>query len=381
VSTAVTGGAAQSVSLSASGLPAGASASFNPAGVTAGGSSTLTIATASTTPTGSATVTITGTGTSATHSTTITLTVNPAGGGSGIANGGFETGDFSGWSTSGQAEAVISGGHTGSFSARLGLATPTNGNSTMQQTIAVPAGGASITFWYQPHCPDTLTYDQEQAQVRSTSNAVLATLLNVCSNSGAWTQVTGNLDPWAGTTVVLWFNSHDDNFSSDPTYTLFDDVALGPAPPPPGPNVVQNSGFETGSFSSWTTAGQSEAVVSGGHSGSFAARLGSTSPTNGNSTMQQTVTVPAGGATLSFWYQPHCPDTLTYDQQQMQVRSTANAVLLTVLNVCSNTGAWAQVSASLNSLAGQTVVLWFTSHDDNYPTDPTYTLWDDVSVQ
>ena len=65
----------------------------------------------------------------------------------------------------------------------------------------------------------------------------------------------------------------------------------------------------------------------------------------------------------------------------MQVRSTANAVLLTVLNVCSNTGAWAQVSASLNSLAGQTVVLWFTSHDDNYPTDPTYTLWDDVSVQ
>src|SRR2546430_8987650 len=43
ISTAVTSGSAQTVSLSASGVPAGASASFNPTSVTAGGSSTLTI--------------------------------------------------------------------------------------------------------------------------------------------------------------------------------------------------------------------------------------------------------------------------------------------------------------------------------------------------
>ena len=146
-----------------------------------------------------------------------------------------------------------------------------------------------------------------------------------------------------------------------------------------GPNVVVNGGFEAGNFNGWTTSGASTAVVTTAHSGSFAARLGAPTITNGDSTMQQTVTVPAG-ATLSFWYQPHCPDTLTYDQEQMQVRNTAGATLLSVLNTCSNSGAWTQVTQSLAAYAGQTVVLWFNSHDDNYPGDPTYTLFDDVSV-
>src|SRR5207249_11765936 len=75
VSTAVTSGNAQTVTLSASGLPAGATASFNPSTVTAGGSSTLTIGTTSSTPAGSYTLTVAGTGASATHSTSVSLTV------------------------------------------------------------------------------------------------------------------------------------------------------------------------------------------------------------------------------------------------------------------------------------------------------------------
>src|SRR5262249_22350798 len=65
VSTAVTSGSAQTVNLSASGLPTGASATFNPTSVTAGNSSTLTISTSASTPAGTYTVTITGTGASA----------------------------------------------------------------------------------------------------------------------------------------------------------------------------------------------------------------------------------------------------------------------------------------------------------------------------
>ena len=30
---------------------------------------------------------------------------------------------------------------------------------------------------------------------------------------------------------------------------------------------------------------------------------------------------------------------------------------------------------------GQTVVLYFTVHDDNWPSDPSYMLVDDISVQ
>src|SRR5438552_6559191 len=75
ISTAVTSGSAQNVTLSATGLPAGATASFNPTSVTAGGASTLTLNVGSGTATGTYTITVTGTGSTATHSTTVTLTV------------------------------------------------------------------------------------------------------------------------------------------------------------------------------------------------------------------------------------------------------------------------------------------------------------------
>ena len=80
VSTATTSGSAQTVALSASGLPSGATASFSPASVTSGSSSTLTIATTASTPSGSYPITITGTG-SATHTATYTLTVTGGTGG------------------------------------------------------------------------------------------------------------------------------------------------------------------------------------------------------------------------------------------------------------------------------------------------------------
>src|SRR5260370_26500073 len=43
ISTAVTSGSAQTVNLSVTGVPSGASASLNPTSVTAGGSSTLSV--------------------------------------------------------------------------------------------------------------------------------------------------------------------------------------------------------------------------------------------------------------------------------------------------------------------------------------------------
>jgi hypothetical protein len=72
------GGFASAVNFSASGLPAGASASFNPTSVTGSGSSTMSVTTSTSTPAGTYTVTITGTSGSLVHSTTVTLVVNPA---------------------------------------------------------------------------------------------------------------------------------------------------------------------------------------------------------------------------------------------------------------------------------------------------------------
>ncbi len=80
VSTAVTSGSAQTVALTASGLPSGVTASFSPSSVTAGGSSTLTLATTAAAAPGTYSITITGTGASATRTATFSLTVNGAGG-------------------------------------------------------------------------------------------------------------------------------------------------------------------------------------------------------------------------------------------------------------------------------------------------------------
>ncbi|GEM_PF-1396404 len=70
-----------SVALSVSGLPTGASGSFNPASVSGSGNSTLSVSTGTNTAAGTYTVTITGTSGTLVHSTTTTLTVNPAAGG------------------------------------------------------------------------------------------------------------------------------------------------------------------------------------------------------------------------------------------------------------------------------------------------------------
>ncbi|MFB6841728.1 glycosyl hydrolase family 18 protein [Streptomyces sp. NPDC056361] len=75
VKTAVTAGAAQTVGLTVSGLPAGVTASLSPTSVTAGGSATLTVATTAAAVSGTYQIAVDGSGPSAAHSAVFTLTV------------------------------------------------------------------------------------------------------------------------------------------------------------------------------------------------------------------------------------------------------------------------------------------------------------------
>jgi hypothetical protein len=77
-----TGGFAGTVDLTATGLPAGVTAAFNPAAATAN-TSTLTLTASATATTGPATVTVTGTSGTITQTATLALTVSAAVGGSG----------------------------------------------------------------------------------------------------------------------------------------------------------------------------------------------------------------------------------------------------------------------------------------------------------
>jgi len=376
ISTALLSGSPETISVSAGGAPAGSTATLNPTSVATGGSATLTLAVGAGTAAGTYPITVTGSSSSATHSATLNLTVTAAPPPGAIVNGDFETGNLSGWTATGTA-AVVSGGHSGAYAARVGGTAPTNGDSTIAQTFTAPAAGGTLSFWYKVVCPDTVTYDWATATLRDNTAGTTATMLGkTCTNSGAWLQSSaGNLAGSHSYTVTL--TSHDDNYSGDPTYTLYDDIAIGAAPPPP-PTGITNGGFESGSLTGWTAAGTA-AAVTGGHTGSYAARVGGTSPTNGDSSVTQTFTASTGSSALSFWYRVTCPDTITYDWATATLRDNTSGTTTTLLaRTCTNSGAWLQATAAVT--AGHSYTLTLVSHDDNYPGDATYALYDDATL-
>ena len=325
VSTAVTSGSAQTVSLSISGVPSGATASFNPTSVTAGGSSTLTVS-AGTAAAGSYTLTITGTGASATHATSVSLTITtPA------------TNDFS-ISASPSSLSVAQGG-TGTST--ISTATTSGSAQTVNLSVSGVPAGASASL-----SPTSVTSGGSSTLTVNAGTAATGTYTLTVSGSGQTTHTAS---------VSLTVTTSG------------------------GSGGITNGGFETGSLSGWTATGASESVVSGGHSGSFAAQLGSTSPTNGDSSVAQTFAAPTGATGLSLYYKVVCPDTVTYDWATATLKDNTTATTTTVIaKTCTNSGTWVNATAALT--AGHSYTLTLTSHDDNYSGDPTYTLYDDVTL-
>ena len=229
VSTAVTSGSAQTVSLTASGLPSGASASFSPSSVTAGSSSTLTISTSSTTTAGTYPVTITGTGSSATHTTSFALTLTSASActpAQKITNPGFESGSTSWSATSGVIgkNGPYEPAHSGTWDAWLD-GYGTSHTDTVSQSITIPSGCSTYTlsFWLHIDTAErttTTAYDKLTVSLGSTT---LATYSNLNKASG-YVQHSFNVSGFAGQTVTLTFKGVED--SSLQTSFVIDDTAL-----------------------------------------------------------------------------------------------------------------------------------------------------------
>jgi hypothetical protein len=369
--TKVSSGSAQSVTLSVTGAPSGVSVSFAPSTLTAGGTATVSVDVGAATAEGTYTLSITATGSAATHTAPIALTVSSGGGGGGIVNGGFESGDLSGWSTTGAA-AVTPSAHTGSFAVELGSSNPSV-DSSAAQTFTVPADGTQLSFWYQITCPDTVKYDWANATLKDNSAGTTTTVLaNSCSNDGVWRKASTAVTP--GHSYTLTLANHDDDYAGDATFTRFDDVVISTAAPTP----IVNPAFETGDLQGWTSSG-SASVSSLAHTGGWAAQVGGTSATNGDSSIAQTFSAPAGVSALRFWYDVRCPDTVRYDWTTATLRDNTAGTTATILpKTCNNTNAWVQVSASV--LAGHSYTLTLISHDDAAAGDPTYTAFDDLQL-
>src|SRR5579859_4514333 len=221
-----------SVSLSASGLPSGVTASFNPASTTS--TSVLTLTASATATTGAATVTITGTSGSLTHTTTIALTINSSAAQQLLGNPGFENGsaNTAPWTlTAGVINNSASEPpHSGAWDAWLdGYGTNHTDTATQTVTIASTATRATLTFWVHIDTAQTTTttaIDTLQVQLLNTSGTVLATLgtFSNLNHAAGYSQKSFSMNSFIGQTVQIKLLGVED--SSLQTSFVIDDVNL-----------------------------------------------------------------------------------------------------------------------------------------------------------
>jgi hypothetical protein len=243
ITTTISGSFNSAVSLSASGLPSGAAASFGPVSIAApgSGSATVTIAVGTSAAAGTYSVSVNGSGGGKTHSATISLTVNAGSGGTTqqlLSNPGFENGLSSPvWIFS---PAVIDNGtaqapHTGSWKAWLNGFGSVHTDTLLQQvSIPATATSASLSFWRHIGTAETTTtvvYDTLKVQIRNSSGTVLTTLATYSNlNAGAgYAQVSFDLSAYKGQTIQLYLVGTED--SSLATSFVVDDFVLNVTTP------------------------------------------------------------------------------------------------------------------------------------------------------
>jgi len=249
ISTTVSGGFNSAISLSASGMASGVTASFSPTSIAApgSGSSTLTFTASSTATTGTSNVTVTATGGGVTHTTAVALTITAAGGGGTnqlLGNPGFENGaaNPSPWtvSTTASSNRIINSSsteppHSGTFDAWLDGHGSTTTDSIFQQ-VSIPANAtaATLTFWLHIDTAETTTttmYDTLTVQVRNSSGSVLSTLATYSNLNHAtgYQQKSFDLTSFKGQTIQIFLQGKED-FTLQTSFVV-DDFALNVTTP------------------------------------------------------------------------------------------------------------------------------------------------------
>ncbi len=226
IGIALTGSFNSSISLSASGLPLGATAGFSPAQLSAPGAGTslLTVSTGSATLAGTYTLTITGTGGGKTHSTTINLMVITGSGSTQqlLTNAGFENGSTNPapWTaTAGVVDnnSASEPAHSGSWKAWLnGFGVSHTDTIWQGATISSTATSATLSFWLHIDTTETSTtnvYDSLSVQIRNSSGTVLKTLGTYSNLNAAagYSQLSFDLTSFKGQTIRVYLVGVEDD--------------------------------------------------------------------------------------------------------------------------------------------------------------------------
>jgi len=243
ISTTRSGSFDSSISLSASGLPSGATASFSPASIAApgAGSSKCTISVGGSTAAGTYSVTVTGSGGGKTHTTSVGLTVSSGGGATQqlLGNPGFENGSSSPapWTVSAGVidKSSSQAAHSGTWEAWLsGYGSVHTDTLSQSATIPSTTTTATLSFWLHIDTTETSTtkaYDTLKVQLRNSSGTVLATLQTYSNLNAAtgYKQVTFNLTAYKGQTIQIYLIGVED--SSLKTSFVVDDFVLNVTTP------------------------------------------------------------------------------------------------------------------------------------------------------
>jgi endoglucanase len=252
ITIARSAGFADSVALSAAGLPSGVTASFSPASTT-GTTSTLTLSASTTAVTGPATITITGAGGGLTHATTISLTINGP--------------DFS--LSSSPSSLVVNRGASGASTVTITRSGGFTGSVAFSAT-GLPSG-VTATF-----NPTSATGASTVLTLAASSTATLTT---------ASVTVTGSSGTLSHTTpITLTISAPDFSLSASPTTVTVDQGATSSTTI----NVARTGGF----------AGSVAFSASGLPSG-VSATFSPTSTTGASATLTFTATSSAAAATAT----------------------------------------------------------------------------------
>jgi hypothetical protein len=330
VTTGISGGFNAAVALSATGLPAGATAAFSPASIAApgSGSSTLTLTTAASTPTGNYTVTVTGTGGGKTHSTTVTLVVNPAGGGVTTL-------------TNGQTVSGLAGA-TGSWQ-YFKLTVPAGQTSL---AINMSGGTGDADLYVKLGAQPTLTVYDYRPYLAGNNESVSVTN----PAAGDWYIGINGYAAYSGVSLVATYSGGGGG----------------------GSQLLGNPGFESGA-TIWTassgviTSSTSEAA----HAGSWKAWLDGYGTTHTDTLYQQVaIASTVTSANLTFWLHIDTAETTTttvYDTLKVQIRNSSGTVLATLATYSNLDAATGYVQKSFNLIAykGQTIQVYLVGAEDS----------------
>ncbi|MFE9429148.1 putative Ig domain-containing protein [Kitasatospora sp. NPDC006697] len=226
-------GTATSLQISASDSGTGQTLTYSASGLPAGLSINSSTGLISGTPTTAGTYSVTATatdGTGASGSASFSWAIAGSGGGGCtgggqlLGNAGFETGSAAPWTASAGVIDNSTGeaAHSGSWKAWLDGYGSAH-TDTLSQTVTIPAGcKATFSFWLHIDTAETGTtaYDKLTVQANSTT---LATYSNVNAATG-YVQKSFDLSSFAGQSVTLKFTGTED--SSLQTSFVVDDTAL-----------------------------------------------------------------------------------------------------------------------------------------------------------